>query len=272
MNKESFLINLIKNKFIGDDGAVIGKWVYSSDIFAENSHFKRNWLGLKEIGYKAMIVNISDAIAMNADAKYALVALSLPRSINPRQIEQIYIGIDEACERFGVKIIGGDTISSDKISIAITIISHTKKPIFRSGARAGDLIAFTGDLGESLKNLKTLKNGGQIGTHSRFKRPILKDKFMQKAGHFINSAMDISDGLGVDMAKLVSASKLGVKFKKRLPKSTLNSGEEYELLFTFAPKNLQKMRRIAQKTRTKINIFAKAMKGKFKYYARNHHF
>ena len=170
-------------------------------------------------------------------------------------------------------IIGGDTIGSDKILLSVTVISRLcGKAVLRSGAKNGDLVAFTGELGQSLKGLRTLLNGGRVASNSRFKKPVLKDKFFYAAASKINAAMDVSDGLGADLVKLCAQSRCGAKFTKRLSKRELNSGEEYEILFTFSPKNRAKILILARKTRTKITIFAKITKGKFKSNARNHHF
>lgn len=273
MNKEQKVIEKFSGRFNGDDGAVVGKWVYSKDLFAENSHFRSSWLSSKQIGYKAMIVNISDAIVMNAEPKFALIGLGLPQTMSLSEISNLKDGIKKACDEFGISIIGGDTIGSEKLLISVTIISRLRsKAIYRNGAKMGDLIAHTGKLKDSLKGLKILLNGGRLGSNSRFKKPILRNKFFYRAAKFVNSAMDISDGLGADLTKLCDASSCGVKFLKKLGEYEMKSGEEYEILFTFSPKNRVKIARIAEKTRTKINIIAKITKGKFKYNAKQHHF
>ena len=273
MDKERYIFEKFKSKFNGDDCAVIGERAYCKDLFVEGVHFRRGWLSLREIGAKAMLVNISDMIATNARAKYALLGLALPREIGTREIDELCAGVSETAREWGIRIIGGDTIGSDKILLSVTVISRLcGKAVLRSGAKKGDLVAFTGELGGSLKGLRTLLNGGRVASNSRFKRPILKDKFFYAAAGKINAAMDVSDGLCTDLAKLCAQSRCGVKFTKRLSKHELNSGEEYEILFTFSPKNRAKILSLARKTRTKITIFAKITKGKFKSNARNHHF
>ncbi|WP_169973925.1 MULTISPECIES: thiamine-phosphate kinase [unclassified Campylobacter] len=273
MDKEQRIIDKFSNSFIGDDGAVVGKWVYSKDLFAQDSHFKLGWLSLDEIAYKAMIVNISDAIAMNAVPKYALLGLGLPKKMSEAEISLLHKGFKRACDEFGITIIGGDTISSDKIFISVTIISHLSgKAVYRNSAKTGDLIAYTGKLGESLKGLKSLMRGAQIGKNSRFKKPKLRAKFFYSASKFISSAMDISDGLETDLARLAKASKKGVKFSKKPTKNELKSGEEYEMLFTFSAKNLSRIENEAKKARVKINIFGKITKGRHKTHAKQHHF
>lgn len=273
MNKESFAINCFYNEFIGDDAAVVDKFVYSKDLFFENSHFKRGWLSPYQIGQKSVLVNISDTITMNATPKYALLGLAFPKNFKTSDIALLSKGIKDTCDKFGVKIVGGDTISSDKICISITIIGILNgKAVYRNGLKNGDYLAFTGNLGQSLKGLKSLLNGYKVSKNSKFANPNLKDKFFYSAAKFINSSMDISDGLSDDLNKLLKANKMGIKFIKKLSKQELLSGEEYEILFSFSPKDRYKIQKIAQKTRTKITIFAKAKRGKFKTNVKNHHF
>ena len=139
MDKENFTIECFGNAYIGDDAAVLGKQVFSKDIFAENSHFKHGWLSLEEIGYKAMIVNFSDTIVMNARPKFALLGLSLPKNFTPQQIKELSGGINRACEEFGVKIIGGDTISSKILNISVSVIGELNgKAVLRKNAKYGD--------------------------------------------------------------------------------------------------------------------------------------
>ncbi|MDO5045334.1 thiamine-phosphate kinase [Campylobacter sp.] len=273
MDKEQRIIDKFNNSFIGDDGAVAGKWVYSKDLFCEDCHFRRGWLKLDEIAYKAMMVNISDAIVMNALPKYALLGLGLPKKMSEAEISLLHEGFKRACDEFGLTIIGGDTISSDKFFISVTIISHLAgRAVYRNGAKIGDLIAYTGKLGGSLKGLKSLMRGAKIGKNSRFKKPILRAKFFYSAAKFMSSAMDISDGLEADLYKLAKASEKGVKFSKKTAKNELKSGEEYEVLFTFSAKNLRRIKNEAKKARVKINIIGKMIKGRYKTHAKQHHF
>jgi len=147
-NKEDFFIKQFKSsKFIGDDGAVIGKYVYSVDAFFENVHFKRQWMSLKEIAIKSMLVNISDAIVMNSIPKYALLTVAIPPFFTKKDLKELAKGFKKVAKQYNIEIIGGDTISNDKLDISITIISVTTKPIFRTGTKKNDLICYTGSLG-----------------------------------------------------------------------------------------------------------------------------
>jgi thiamine-monophosphate kinase len=274
MNKEDYFIKQFnkKSKIIGDDGAVVGKYVYSMDAFFQNIHFKKEWMSLKQIAKKSMLVNISDAIAMNAKAKYALLSVAIPQTYTKKDLKELASGFNEVAEEFGIKIIGGDTISNEKLDISITIISKTKNAIYRSGITKGDLLCYTGELGTCKKDLETLLSGGEIDKGSKFIEPKLNQKFFFKISKYINASMDISDGLFFELEKLSKQSKVGFEFFYDIKKEIGCSGEEYELLFSFSEKNIKNIEKIAKKYNVKLNIFAKAIKGKYKCDCKNHHF
>lgn len=276
MDKERYIFEKFSDKKNGDDGALVGKWVFSKDLFVQNIHFKRSWLSLRQIAVKSMLVNISDAVAMNARPKYALLGLELPKDISVSEIDELCGGFLDICKKFNIKIIGGDTISGDRISISVTIISKTKKAVFRKGAKIGDFIAFTGNLGSVIKDFGILENGGKIDKNSKFITPDLKADFFYKAAKFTTSAMDISDGLSQDLSRLLEKNGAGIKFLKNLSKDELFSGEEYEILFTFAKKNRDKILKIAKKIATKITIFGEIAElsadTKFIDLSKKHHF
>ena len=156
MDKERYIFEKFRSKLNGDDCAVIGERAYCKDLFVEGVHFRRGWLSLREIGAKAMLVNISDMIATNARAKYALLGLALPREIGTREIDELCAGVSETAREWGIRIIGGDTIGSDRIALSVSLIGKCKRPVFRSGARVGDLIAHTGELGSVGRDLAVL--------------------------------------------------------------------------------------------------------------------
>ena len=272
MNKEDFIIKAFLKGINGDDGAVLEKWCFSKDLFFENVHFKRTWLSLEQIATKAMLVNISDAIVMNAVPKYALLGLALP-NLCESEICELQNGFLKTARRFGVKIIGGDTIENDKIDISITLISALrKKAVFRKGLKKGNLLAFTGELGQSLKGLEILQNGGFLKQNHRFIKPNLRQKFFYEIADKISCAMDISDGLSKDLSRLLSVNKLGIKWLLKLSEKELFSGEEYEILFGFKEKNLEFIKTCAKKHRVKLNIFGVAENGKYEFSGREHHF
>jgi len=274
MNKEDFFINEFdKNStFIGDDGALIGKYVYSMDAFFENVHFKKEWMTLKQIARKSMLVNISDAIAMNAKPKYALLSVAIPNNYSKKDLKELASGFKEVASEYGIKIIGGDTISNKKLDISITIVSKTKKATLRSGIKKDDLICYTGTLGTCKKDLNTLLIGGKISKKSKFFEPKLNAKFFYEIAKYTNSAMDISDGLFFELERMSKQSKVGFNFFYNIDKNIGCSGEEYELLFSFSQKNRAKIERIANKHNVKLNIFARATSGKYRCDCKNHHF
>ncbi|MBZ7934959.1 thiamine-phosphate kinase [Campylobacter sp. W0065] len=272
MNKEDFIIQAFLNEKNGDDGAIINQWCYSKDLFFENIHFKREWLTLEQIATKAMLVNISDAIVMNAEPKYALLGLALP-NLNNEEIKALQKGFLKTAKKFGIQIIGGDTIYNDKIDISITIISKIrKKAVFRKGLKIGHLLAYTGKLGESLKGLEILQNGGKLNLNHRFIKPKLRSDFFYEIAPFISCAMDISDGLSKDLSRLLVKNECGIEWLKKLDDYTLYSGEEYEILFAFDKTQYLNIEQIAKKHHVKLNIFAKAVKGKYEFSGREHHF
>ena len=272
MNKENYTINLFKNSFIGDDGAVIGDFVYSKDLFCEDIHFKREWMSMEQIAYKAMLVNISDAIVMNAKPKYGLLGLKMPHDISLHDIKELNKGFLKACKKYDITIIGGDTVAGEKLDISVTIISQTTNPIYREGLEIGDLVAYTGELGSVKKDLQKLFSGKPIDKNSKFITPILRDKFFYEASPFIKSALDISDGLSKDLSRLSDINQVGFEFLKDLNKDKLCSGEEYEILFSFNKENLDTIKSIAKKHNTPLTIFAKAVQGSYKNICGENHF
>ncbi|XPV67608.1 MAG: thiamine-phosphate kinase [Halarcobacter sp.] len=274
MNKEDFFIKQFDktSKIIGDDGAVVGKYIYSMDAFFENIHFKKEWMSLYEIARKAMLVNISDAIAMNAKPKYALLSVAIPKYFTKKDLKSLSKGFNDTAKEFGLEIIGGDTISNVKLDISITIISKSKKPKLRSGVKKDDLVCYTGSLGTCKRDLNTLLKGGVISKKSKFIEPKLKGNFFYEVSKYVNASMDISDGLFFELERLSKSSKLGFEFFYNIDKNIGCSGEEYELLFSFNKKYEAKIKAIAKKHNVRLNIFAKAIKGKYKCDCKNHHF
>ncbi len=272
MDKESYFISLFDDGHIGDDGAIVEGLIYSSDLFCEDIHFKMEWMSLKQIAYKSMIINISDAVAMNAKPKYALLNIKLPKNFSKEQMRELSSGFLEACKEFDLSIVGGDTVAGDRLDISITIISRSSNPITRDGIDLGDLVGFTGDLGEVGKDLERLFLGKKIKQSSKFIRPKLRVDFIDSASHLIKASMDISDGLSKDLSRLSSINGVGFEFFNSLDRSKLCSGEEYELLFAIDERDLGKIEEIAKECGTKITFFAKAIRGEYKSICKENHF
>jgi len=272
LNLENYFISQFDNKYIGDDGALIGNVVYSKDAFFENVHFKTSWMTHYQIAQKAMLVNISDAIAMNAKPKYALLGVAMPSGITKLQMQELANGFIDTAKMYNLEIIGGDTISNTKLDITVTIISITSSPLKRIGTRDNSLIAYTGELGKSKKDLQKLMNLGHIHKKSKFVNIRLRDKFISRTNRMLSSGMDISDGIFSDLEKLASANKIGFKFFKKISKSIACSGEEYEMLVSFSKRDAKALLRRATQTRTKITIFAKTARNKYTNRCKSHHF
>ncbi len=273
VGKEAYFISQFKSKHIGDDGAVLGKSVYSKDLFCEGIHFKRDWMSLEQIAQKSMLVNISDAIAMNAKPRLALIGIVIPKTFTCKELEALALGFEAVAKVYGIEIIGGDTTAGTSLMISITIVSDVQKPLRRKNAKVGDLVAFTGRLGTSYTDLTKLLRGGKVGMLSRFIKPALRMTLIQKAGSFLHAGMDISDGLSKDLSRLLKESGgLDIAWERKLSKRVLCSGEEYEMLFTFSPKDKAKLKRISQQTRTKVTIIGKLKRGRYRCVCKEHHF
>lgn len=257
---------------IGDDGAVIGSYVYSKDAFIEGTHFKRAWMTPAQIAFKAMAVNISDAVAMNAHPKYALLALGIPKTYSVSELKDLASGFLDAAREFGCEIIGGDTFRSDKLSISLTVVSHAKKPLLRSGVRTGDLLAFTGSIGKAQKELRYLLSGRRAHAQSHYVRPVLRSAFIADAAPYLHAGMDISDGLFTDLERLSALNRIGFRFIRKMTKMQGCSGEEYEMLIAFAPRMRKRIEYLARKHGVGLTVFARAARTRYKNPCKSHHF
>ena len=230
-------------KGIGDDAAVLeytkNKYMLvTCDMIIEGTHFTKK-THPREIGYKAMAVNISDIAAMGGIPRHALISAGVAKSRNAQFLKEIMCGIEALAKKFNINIIGGDTNRSPKTVINITLMGEIEKKnlVLRSGARAGDLIFVTGALGEGKSK------------HLNF-IPRVKTARTLVKNFKITSMMDISDGLAMDINRLAEASKKGACVyesliplsKESLPiKKAITSGEDFELLFTASLKESKKI-------------------------------
>ena len=272
MNKEDYIIKHFASKFIGDDAACIDGICYSCDSFYEDVHFKRAWMSMAQIGRKAMLVNISDAIAMNAKPLYALLSLAVPHEVSDSDIKELIGALESTAKEFGCEIIGGDTISNQKMSITITLISKSDNPLLRKGLKEGDILAFTGILGESKRDLEKLLLGKTIDKNSRFYEPILRGEFIQKAREYLSVGMDISDGLFCDTNKLLTANDTGLELLVEIEDEIGLSGEEYEMLVGFDEEKLPFIQEICRDLKLGFTPFAKIKHNSFRFPCKEHHF
>ncbi|MFC2057624.1 thiamine-phosphate kinase [Campylobacterota bacterium] len=272
IDKEQYLINKLSSKHIGDDAAVIGETLYSMDAFFEDTHYKREWMSIAQIGRKAMLINISDAIAMNAQPQYALVTVSIPKDMTEAEIDELTLSMENTAKEYGCEIIGGDTIGGDKLHLSITIVSKSDTPLLRTGLKEGDLLAYTGVLGESKRDLDALFRGENIADNSRFLNPTLRVDFVAKARPYLRTGMDISDGLFCDTNKMLDINKYGFDGFDEIIDEVGLSGEEFEMLVSFAPEHYTEVMQIAQETNTPLTVYAKVAKNNTRYKCKSHHF
>lgn len=274
MSAERYFISQFSksSSFIGDDGAVVGALVYSNDAFFENVHFKRSWMSLEQISNKAMLVNISDAVAMNAEPKYALLSVAVPKSCSVADMRELANGFKKAADKYGIEIIGGDTIANVKLDISVTIISETGRPLCRKGLKKGHLLAYTGRLGRSARDLRYLLRGGRVHSASKFVTFGLRSDFVRSATSSLSCGMDISDGIFSDLERLSSVNNVGFDYIKAIPRQLGCSGEEYEMLVGFDHRKRKKVQRLAEKSRTPLTIFAKAARKSYRNSCKAHHF
>ena len=272
-------------KGVGDDAAVIKcgdeNMVISTDLLVEGIHFDLMYSPLKHLGYKAVIVNLSDIYAMNATPEQITVSIAISSKFSVEAIEELYAGIREACRIYNVDLVGGDTTSSPRgMTISVTAIGKAKDEeiTYRSGAKKGDIICITGDLGAAYLGLQILEREKQLYISNPGIQPDLEDqkyllerqlkpearkdsvKYFKDAGLLPTAMIDISDGLASDLMHICKASGVGafleegkipineeaqlmaIKFKLDPITTALNGGEDYELLFTVDEKDLEKIR------------------------------
>jgi len=247
------LIDKIKKQFdlssdafigIGDDAAVVNspqgkKILLTTDMLVEGVHFDLK-MPPDLVGRKALAVSISDIAAMGGIPKYALVSLGLSGKTALGIVEKMYKGINNVAEKFGVSIVGGDTVKSKATIINIALIGEARKKdiVLRSTARAGDYIYVTGPLGNSFKSKH----------HLKFIPRIMESQYLIKECK-PSAMIDISDGLVQDLFHILKASGLGaILYQEKIPKrkgATLNEalhqGEDFELLFTVSAKKAKRL-------------------------------
>jgi len=258
LDLESYWIDKIKTTHIGDDAAVIENYVYAMDAFWEDTHFKKEWMSIEQIAYKAFMVNLSDMVAMNATCKYMLLTVAFPKNVKKKLLDRLSKKLNDLAKEYGIEIIGGDTIGSDKIGIVITMIGTVKTPLKRDTLNSGDILAYTGELGSVKEDLERLFSGERIEDSSKFYKPTLRVDFIKAVTPWLTAGMDISDGLYCDTNKLLRCNNLFMQELKVIPPHIGESGEEYEMLIAFKKEHLNRVKRIAKLTQTPLTIFAKA--------------
>lgn len=273
-------------KGAGDDAAVLEKnekefTLVSTDTLMEGIHFDLSYVPLKHLGYKAVVSNISDICAMNGKAEQITVSLALSNRFSLEAVEEIYLGMLLACDKYGVDLVGGDTTSSlSGLAISITVIGSVKKEkvVYRSGASKGDLLVVSGDLGSAFLGLQVLEREKEVYKTNPNIQPDLsgydyilerqlkpearKDivELLESMGVVPTSMIDISDGLSSEILHLCKNSGRGCDvYLTKIPYDptlitaaedfnldpvtcALNGGEDYELLFTIKQEDYDKVK------------------------------
>jgi thiamine-monophosphate kinase len=268
------LIDLISKKIkdkdvlvgIGDDAAVIktkGLHILTTDCLVEGDHFRREWFTPEQIGMKAIEINVSDVAAMGGIPKYVLVSLQLPKDLEVEFVEEMYKGMWNACEKYSIEIIGGNMTHADQIVLSITLTGEVDKKnlSLRSGAKPSDFILVSGSLGNGRAGLRLFQKN--LKGHDKVRKRYLEPKAQLDQGlkiaPFVNSMIDISDGLAPEVKHICDESKCGaIIYKDKIPIKdevrniaraldedeydyALFGGEDFELLYTVSKDNLDRV-------------------------------
>tara|TARA_B100000965_G_scaffold406444_2_gene445413 strand:+ start:215 stop:1258 length:1044 start_codon:yes stop_codon:yes gene_type:complete len=269
---------------IGDDSAILEfgnqQVLVSSDILVEGVHFNLSYVPLKHLGYKSVVSNLSDIYSMNAQCTQITVNIAVSNRFTLESIEELYFGINAACKKYGVDLVGGDTTSSSKgLIISITAIGLQKEKLIvkRSGAKLNDLVVVTGDIGSAYLGLQVLEREREVFKVNPKNQPDLtkykyliqrqlkpearKDivDYFTKIKLIPTSMIDISDGLSSELIHISKKSNVGFDiYEDKIPVSdemvlcsdefrlnsttvALSGGEDYELLFTINQKDYKKL-------------------------------
>lgn len=272
-------------KGVGDDAAVINnedlQTVISTDILIEGVHFDLTYVPLRHLGYKSVIVNLSDVYAMNAHPKQILVSIALSNRFKLEAIEELYSGMLAACKKYKVDLVGGDTTSSlSGLVISITAIGGVKKEdiTYRNGAKETNLLCVSGDLGGAYMGLQVLEREKSVFKENPKLQPDLEGKdyllerqlkpearkdiieTLHSIGIKPTAMIDVSDGLSSEILHLCSQSDVGVElYEEKIPIDSLtyetarefnldptlcslSGGEDYELLFTVDINEYEKLK------------------------------
>jgi len=274
-------------KGVGDDAAVLDhngyQTVITTDLLVEGVHFDLTYVPLKHLGFKSIVVNLSDVYAMNAEPKQVTVSFALSNRFSLEAVEELYAGMLLACEKYKVDLVGGDTTSSTGgLMISITAIGTAKKEelVYRNGAVEKNLLCVSGDLGGAYMGLQILEREKSVFTENPGIQPdlsgkdyILERQLKPEARRDIiallkqleikpTSMIDISDGLSSEILHLCAQSDVGIElYEEKIPIDpqtfetarefnldptlyALSGGEDYELLFTIDMKEYDKIKNL----------------------------
>ncbi|MBS3817349.1 MAG: thiamine-phosphate kinase [Candidatus Thermoplasmatota archaeon] len=254
-------------KGIGDDCAVVLEGetniLLTTDMLVEGDHFDREWQTPWQIGWKSVIVNISDIAAMGGIPEWGLISVAFPEETTVPFADELMQGMVDASEEYGLKIIGGDTTHGDLLTINIAVTGKVDNDhlSLREDAESGDLICVSGDLGKSWAGLESLK-AGKEGYTDFYLQPDCKLEVARTIAPHVNAMIDVSDGLASEVTHIADESGLGAEIEKdKIPISkettrtgetlnkdplqwALSGGEDFELVFTIPEERLDEIEEI----------------------------
>lgn len=235
---------------VGDDAAVVrpgsGDIVLTTDALVEGAHFLRASTTPRDLGAKAIAVNVSDIAAMGGSPRFALCALTLSDEVDAAWTMELFGGMREACDGYACTLVGGNLARGPEVTIAVTVTGEVSpgRAITRSGARPGDRIVVTGELGSAaaghrIKRVRRRWNDADLSAIHHADRPVARVGEAQVlARHGVTAMIDVSDGLTLDLWRICEASGVGAEFRiadlpagpRALPEEVLGGGEDYELI------------------------------------------
>lgn len=243
---------------VGEDVAVIkqndGFLLATTDALVENDHFNVEWSTPEQIGKKAVEVNVSDIASTGGRPTYLLASLVLRKATAEKWIKGVYRGMKRACDKYKITLAGGDTTHGEINVISVALLGKTKRPILRSGAKTGDLICVTGQVGGSSAGLNKLLTKKKMPSILKKKHlePVARLDVSGNIAKCANSMIDVSDGVASEIRHLCEQSQKGAMVRlDGIPlcpgatlRDALSGGEDFELLFTVPKKDRVKLKNV----------------------------